>query len=71
VEMFVAQGIAQWEIWTGQRAPGAAMRRAVLRALAAEERASARQSARTSARTSPNSTLKMTAPDAASQANTP
>ena len=71
VEMFVAQGIAQWEIWTGQRAPGAAMRRAVLRALAAEERASARQSARTSARTSPNSTLKMTAPDAEFQANTP
>jgi 3-dehydroquinate dehydratase/shikimate dehydrogenase len=33
VEMFLAQGIAQWEIWTGERAPEAAMRRAVLRAL--------------------------------------
>lgn len=30
VEMFVAQGAAQWEIWTGQRAPVSAMRRAVL-----------------------------------------
>lgn len=38
VEMFVAQGAAQWEIWTGQRAPEAAMRRAVVRALAAEEK---------------------------------
>ena len=34
VEMFIAQGAAQWEIWTGERAPLAAMRRAVLRALA-------------------------------------
>lgn len=33
VEMFLAQGAAQWEIWTGERAPLAAMRRAVLRAL--------------------------------------
>lgn len=33
VEMFVAQGAAQWEIWTGERAPVAAMRRAVLRVL--------------------------------------
>jgi 3-dehydroquinate dehydratase / shikimate dehydrogenase len=32
VEMFLAQGIAQWEIWMGKRAPEAAMRRAVLRA---------------------------------------
>jgi 3-dehydroquinate dehydratase/shikimate dehydrogenase len=38
VEMFVAQGTAQWEIWTGERAPAAAMRRAVLRALGAEEK---------------------------------
>jgi 3-dehydroquinate dehydratase/shikimate dehydrogenase len=37
VEMFLAQGCAQWEIWTGRRAPEALMRRAVLRALAAEE----------------------------------
>ncbi len=40
VEMFLAQGIAQWEIWTGQRAPEAAMRRAVLRELRKEERPS-------------------------------
>ena len=33
VEMFLAQGFAQWEIWTGRRAPEAAMRRAILRAL--------------------------------------
>ncbi len=30
VEMFLAQGIAQWELWMGSRAPEAAMRRAVL-----------------------------------------
>src|SRR5271157_415309 len=35
VEMFLAQGIAQWELWIGSRAPEAAMRRAVLRALQA------------------------------------
>lgn len=33
VNMFLAQGLAQWEIWTGKRAPEAAMRRAVLSAL--------------------------------------
>lgn len=33
VEMFLAQGMAQWEIWTEQRAPEKEMRRAVLRAL--------------------------------------
>jgi 3-dehydroquinate dehydratase/shikimate dehydrogenase len=37
-EMFVSQGTGQWEIWTGLRAPVAAMRRAVWRALEAEER---------------------------------
>ncbi len=37
VEMFLAQGIAQWEIWMKQRAPEAMMRRAVLAALRAEE----------------------------------
>jgi 3-dehydroquinate dehydratase / shikimate dehydrogenase len=41
VEMFVAQGTAQWEIWTGERAPLEAMRRAVLLALAREETAGA------------------------------
>jgi len=38
VEMFVAQGAAQWEIWTGERAPVKAMRRAVVRALEREEK---------------------------------
>lgn len=33
LNMFLAQGFAQWEIWTGKRAPEAAMRRAVLSAL--------------------------------------
>jgi len=33
IEMFIAQGRAQWEIWTGERAPQAPMRRAVIRAL--------------------------------------
>lgn len=33
VEMFLAQGIAQWELWTKQRAPEAMMRRAILKAL--------------------------------------
>jgi 3-dehydroquinate dehydratase/shikimate dehydrogenase len=36
VEMFLAQGIAQWEMWTKRRAPTAAMRRAVLRTLDGE-----------------------------------
>jgi 3-dehydroquinate dehydratase / shikimate dehydrogenase len=40
VEMFVAQGTAQWEIWTGERAPVEAMRSAVVQALAREENAS-------------------------------
>jgi len=38
VEMFVAQGVAQWEIWMGQRAPVDQMRRAVLNALRREEK---------------------------------
>ncbi|MGA9143290.1 MAG: shikimate dehydrogenase, partial [Candidatus Acidiferrales bacterium] len=38
VEMFVAQGTAQWEIWTGERAPEKAMRQAVFAALACEEK---------------------------------
>jgi 3-dehydroquinate dehydratase/shikimate dehydrogenase len=38
VEMFLAQGIAQWELWMKRRAPEKSMRRAVLAALRAEER---------------------------------
>lgn len=37
VDMFLAQGFAQWELWTGKSAPKSAMRRAVLRSLRAEE----------------------------------
>jgi len=37
VEMFLAQGFAQWELWTGKPAPEAAMRRAVLAQLRAED----------------------------------
>jgi 3-dehydroquinate dehydratase/shikimate dehydrogenase len=33
VEMFLAQGLAQWELWHGERAPAAAMRTAVMKAL--------------------------------------
>ena len=39
VEMFLAQGFAQWQIWTEKSAPEAAMRRAVLAKLLADERA--------------------------------
>jgi len=38
VEMFVTQGVAQWELWTGQTAPVRAMRAEVTAALAREER---------------------------------
>jgi len=38
IEMFLAQGFAQFEIWTGKRAPEAAMRRAVTAALGQEEK---------------------------------
>jgi shikimate 5-dehydrogenase len=41
--MFVAQGVAQWEIWTGLRAPESAMRRVVNQALRQEERKLARR----------------------------
>jgi shikimate 5-dehydrogenase len=41
VEMFVAQGVAQWELWTGRRAPEERMRNAVLTALKDEARAAA------------------------------
>jgi 3-dehydroquinate dehydratase / shikimate dehydrogenase len=49
VEMFLAQGIAQYELWTGQRAPESVMRRAILSALRSEpqsRRHPARQPAR-------------------------
>jgi shikimate 5-dehydrogenase len=42
VEMFLAQGIAQWEIWTEKRAPEATMRRAVLAALRSGEESRSR-----------------------------
>src|SRR6202046_5314552 len=38
LDMFIAQGTAQWEIWMGQRAPVEPMRHAVLRALETEEK---------------------------------
>jgi len=38
VEMFLAQGIAQWELWMRRPAPEAARRRAILASLRAEER---------------------------------
>ena len=38
VEMFLAQGFAQYEIWTGERAPEGAMRSAVVSALDREEK---------------------------------
>ena len=37
VEMFLAQGFAQWELWTGKAASEVAMRRAVLAQLRADE----------------------------------
>lgn len=37
LEMFLAQGFAQYEIWTGERAPEPAMRRAVVAALGRAE----------------------------------
>jgi 3-dehydroquinate dehydratase / shikimate dehydrogenase len=39
VEMFLAQGFAQWQLFMGERPPAAAMRRAVLEKLRAEESA--------------------------------
>ena len=38
IEMFLAQGFAQYEIWTGERAPEAAMRRVVTEALKRNEK---------------------------------
>jgi 3-dehydroquinate dehydratase / shikimate dehydrogenase len=42
VEMFLAQGSAQWEIWNGERAPEKVMRKAILGALRDEEKMAAR-----------------------------
>ena len=44
VEMFLAQGFAQYEIWTGERAPESDMRRAVVLALSREEKLERRRS---------------------------
>jgi shikimate dehydrogenase len=38
LEMFIAQGVAQFEIWLGRRAPVAPMRGAVARALRSQEK---------------------------------
>ena len=38
LEMFLAQGFAQYEIWTGERAPEGAMRRAIVSVLDKEEK---------------------------------
>jgi 3-dehydroquinate dehydratase/shikimate dehydrogenase len=43
VEMFLAQGFAQWELFTGQKPPQAPMRRALLEKLRCDERSRARQ----------------------------
>jgi shikimate 5-dehydrogenase len=43
VEMLLAQGFAQWELWTGKRAPETAMRLAVLAALRREENSAQRR----------------------------
>ncbi len=40
VDMFLAQGIAQWELWMGSPAPEPPMRNAVLKALRSEEQRS-------------------------------
>jgi shikimate 5-dehydrogenase len=42
VEMFLAQGLAQWELFMGEPPPAAAMRRAVLEKLRADESARGR-----------------------------
>jgi len=44
VEMFLAQGFAQYEIWTGERAPESAMRRVVVSVLDREEKSKRRHS---------------------------
>jgi 3-dehydroquinate dehydratase/shikimate dehydrogenase len=44
VEMLLAQGFAQWELWTGKPAPEAVMRRAVMTKLRLEESAHGKKS---------------------------
>lgn len=44
VEMFLAQGFAQYEMWTGERAPESAMRRVVEAELDREEKSKGRRS---------------------------
>ena len=44
VEMLLAQGFAQWELWLGRAAPEAAMRRVVMAKLRSEEAAHGRRS---------------------------
>jgi len=44
LEMFLAQGFAQYEIWTGERAPEKAMRRVVEQMLDREEKSKGRRS---------------------------
>jgi 3-dehydroquinate dehydratase / shikimate dehydrogenase len=44
LEMFLAQGFAQYEIWTGERAPESAMRRVVEAMLEREEKSRGRRS---------------------------
>jgi 3-dehydroquinate dehydratase/shikimate dehydrogenase len=43
LEMFLAQGFAQYEIWTGERAPESVMRRAVETTLDREEKSKGRR----------------------------
>jgi 3-dehydroquinate dehydratase/shikimate dehydrogenase len=40
VDMFLAQGIAQWQLWMGEPAPQSVMRRVVVAALQKEEQSS-------------------------------
>jgi 3-dehydroquinate dehydratase/shikimate dehydrogenase len=63
VEMFVAQGTAQWELWTRQRAPVAAMRNAVVAGLELEESATGvDKSRKVNADKSRNNAKKIRAP---------
>jgi len=52
VEMFLAQGIAQYELWMSRRAPESIMRRAILQALRSESQHKQRQPQRARAKKS-------------------